>query len=259
MTGSGERHRPVALVTGATGGIGGALVARLVAGGWAVGAGARSPARRTDASVLPLTLDVTSAESCNAAVTAVLDRFGRLDLLVNCAGVIRKGFPTDLSEADWDLVMDVNLKGAFLMSRAAIPALIESGGSIVNVASDAGLIGIADHSVYCASKGGLVLMTKAMALDLAPQGVRVNAVCPGNVMTPMLESEAAATGAPHAWLDEQRLAQPQGSRSRFIEPDEVAAAIEYLAGEEAAAVTGAALSIDFGTTAGLPMGGNHHR
>jgi NAD(P)-dependent dehydrogenase (short-subunit alcohol dehydrogenase family) len=243
--------RRTALVTGASRGIGDATVARLAADGWEVAAGARSPIPRAGETILPLTLDVTSSASCRRAVAATLDRFGRLDLLVNCAGVIRTGFPSDLSEADWDLVIGVNLKGAFLMSQAAIPHLIETGGSIVNVGSDAGLIGLAGHSAYCASKGGLVLMTKSMALDLAPHGVRVNAVCPGNVMTPMLEEEAAATGSPEAWLEAQRLAQPQGEAARFVEPAEVAAAIAYLASDDAAALTGTALSIDFGTTAGL--------
>jgi NAD(P)-dependent dehydrogenase (short-subunit alcohol dehydrogenase family) len=243
--------RRVALVTGASRGIGEAVVARLTADGWAAAAGARSPIPRAGGAILPLALDVRYAGSCGAAVAATVDRFGRLDLLVNNAGVIRKGFPTDLSEEDWDEVLDVNLKGAFLMSRAAIPHLIETGGSIVNVASDAGLIGLADHSAYCASKGGLVLMTRAMALDLAPHGVRVNAVCPGNVSTPMLEDEAAESGSPRAWLEEQRLAQPQGESARFIEGGEVAAAVAYLASDDAAAVTGTALSIDFGSTAGL--------
>lgn len=253
MSGDGTTVRRAALVTGATGGIGDAVVERLVDGGWGVAAGARSPIRRTAEPILPLLLDVTSAASCAAAVDATIARFDRLDLLVNCAGVIRKGFPTELPEADWDLVLAVNLKGPFLMSAAAIPHLVESGGSIVNVASDAGLVGIADHSAYCASKGGLVLMTKAMALDLAPRGVRVNAVCPGNVATPMLRREAEASGVepPEAWLEQQRRGQPQGEASRFVEPGEVAALIEYLAGPDAAAITGAAVSIDFGTTAGL--------
>lgn len=253
MTEGGAGLRPVALVTGATGGIGDAVVARLAADGWRIGAGARSPIPRTGDSILPLSLDVTSRRSCTAAVAATVDRFGRIDLLVNCAGVIRKGFPSDLSEGDWDLVVDVNLKGPFLMSAAAIPHLIESGGSIVNVASDAGLIGLPGHSIYCASKGGLVLMTKAMALDLAPHGVRVNAVCPGNVSTPMLRHEAESSGAesPDAWLEEQRLSLPQGESARFVEPEEVAGLIAFLAGRGAAAISGAALSIDFGSTAGL--------
>jgi NAD(P)-dependent dehydrogenase (short-subunit alcohol dehydrogenase family) len=248
----GTTARRVALVTGATGGIGDAVVARLVADGWSVAAGARSPIRRIGDEILPLVLDVTSRASCAVAVAETVERLGRLDLLVNNAGVIRKGFPTDLSEDDWDLVVDVNLKGPFLMSAAAIPHLIDSGGSIVNVASDAGLVGLPDHSAYCASKGGLVLMTKAMALDLAPHGVRVNAVCPGNVLSPMLrwEAETSGAGSPDTWLEEQRLSQPQGPGSRFIEPEEVAALVAYLAGDDAAAITGAALSIDFGSTAG---------
>jgi NAD(P)-dependent dehydrogenase (short-subunit alcohol dehydrogenase family) len=253
MTSSGEQNQPVALVTGATGGVGGAVIDRFIADGWRVAAGARRPIRQTGEAALPLSLDVTSRGSCSAAIAATVDRFGKLDLLVNCAGVIRKGFPTDLSEADWDLVIDVNLKGPFLMSIAAIPHLMDSGGSIVNVASDAGLIGLVDHSIYCASKGGLVLMTKAMALDLAPHGVRVNAVCPCNIVTPMLwyEAETSDAESPEAYLEEQRLGQPQGESSRLLKPEEVAGLVSFLAGEEAAAITGAALSIDFGSTAGL--------
>lgn len=253
MADNHREHPPVALVTGAAGGVGAAIVDRLTADGWLVAAGARSPIVPPDESVLPLSFDVTSAAACESAVGAAVERFGRLDLLVNCAGVIRKGFPTDLSEADWDLVIDVNLKAPFLLSQAAIPHLIDSGGSIINVASDAGLIGLIDHSIYCASKGGLVLMTKAMALDLAPHGVRVNAVCPSNIDTPMLRYEAETSGAesPAEFLEEQRLAQPQGEASRFVDPAEVAALIAFLAGEEAAAMTGAAVSIDFGSSAGL--------
>jgi NAD(P)-dependent dehydrogenase (short-subunit alcohol dehydrogenase family) len=244
-----DHEQRVALVTGASSGIGAATTGCLVDDGWRVAAGARSSIEGSD-SLLPLTLDVTSAESCSAAVATTVEHFGRLDLLVNSAGVIRKGFPTELSEDDWDTVMAVNLKGAFLISKAAIPHLIESGGSIVNVASDAGLIGLPDHSIYCASKGGLILMTKAMALDLAPHGVRVNAVCPGNVMTPMLAEEAETSGEdPQVWLETQRLGQPQGQSSRFLQPEEIAALVAFVAGAEG--ITGAALSIDFGTSAGL--------
>ncbi len=251
MTGKQAGGGSAALITGATGGIGGAIVGRLAAGGWRVAAGGRAPISTSDPSVFPLRFDVTSASGCESAVANVIEHFGRLDLLVNCAGVLRKGFPTDLSEADWDHVLDVNLKGPFLLSKAAIPHLIDSGGSIINVASDAGLVGIAGHSAYCASKGGLVLMTKAMALDLAPHGVRVNAICPGNTDTAMLRSEAEESGDSARFLEEQRLMQPQGEAARFVEPGEVAAMVSYLAGDEAAAVTGAAISIDFGTSAGI--------
>lgn len=154
------------------------------------GAGDITPIADAPGRVLPITLDVTSRESCDAAVAATVDRFDRLDLLVNVAAVIAKGFPTDVTDDDWDLTIDVNLKGQFLMSVAAIPHLMETRGLIVNISSDDGVIGVADHSIYCASKGGLILMTKAMALDLASHGVRVNAVCPSAMMTPMLKHEA---------------------------------------------------------------------
>jgi NAD(P)-dependent dehydrogenase (short-subunit alcohol dehydrogenase family) len=242
-----------ALVTGAAGGVGSAVVDQLVADGWMVGAGDLSPIEVTGDHIVPLLLDVTSNDSCRDAVSAVVERFGRLDLLVNSAGVIAKGFPTELTEADWDRSIDVNLKGPFLMSVAAIPALIDSNGSIANIASDAGLHGIVDHSIYCASKGGLVTMTQAMALDLAPRGVRVNAVCPSDILTPMLMFEAETSGAdsPEEYLEEARLGYPQGEASRFLEPEEVARVVAFLAQRESAGITGAAISIDFGTTAGL--------
>jgi len=140
----------------------------------------------------------------------------------------------------------------FAPAVAAIPHLAAAKGCVVNVASDAGLVGNAGAAVYCASKGGLVLATKALALELAPRGVRVNAVCPGDVDTPMIAHQAARYGGgdPEGYLARLRSRYPQGPGARFVRAEEVAEMVFYLASPGAAPVTGAALSIDFGITAG---------
>jgi NAD(P)-dependent dehydrogenase (short-subunit alcohol dehydrogenase family) len=170
---------------------------------------------------------------------------------VNCAGVWIEG-PTDtMTEADWDRVVDVNLKGTFGMCRHAIPALEATGGCIVNVSSDAGLWGNKGAAIYCASKGGVTVLTKALAVELAERGIRVNAVCPGDVDSPMIryQAEAFGGGDPEAYRARLLAAYPQRP-PRFIRPDEVADLIAYLCSERAAPITGAAISIDFGLTAG---------
>ena len=195
--------------------------------------------------------DVRSFAECERAVATALERFGRLDILVNCAGVWVEG-PTDtMTEADWDRVVDVNLKGTFAMCRHAIPALEATGGCIVNVSSDAGLWGNKGAAIYCASKGGVTVLTKALAVELAERGIRVNAVCPGDVDSPMIryQAETFGGGDPDKYLADLLAAYPQ-KVPRFIRPDEVAEMIAYLCSERAAAVTGAAISIDFGLTAG---------
>ena len=195
--------------------------------------------------------DVSSFADCERAVAAAVERFGRLDVLVNCAGVWVEG-PTDTkTEADWDRVIDVNLKGTFAMCRHAIPSLEATGGCIVNVSSDAGLWGNKGAAIYCASKGGVTVLTKALAVELAERGIRVNAVCPGDVDSPMIryQAEAFGGGDPDKYLADLLTAYPQKA-PRFIRPDEVAELIAYLCSELAAPITGAAISIDFGLTAG---------
>jgi NAD(P)-dependent dehydrogenase (short-subunit alcohol dehydrogenase family) len=180
-----------------------------------------------------------------------MDRFGRLDVLVNCAGVWVEG-PTDtMTEADWDRVVDVNLKGTFLMCRHAIPALETTRGCIVNVSSDAGLWGNKGAAIYSASKGGVTVLSKALAVELAERGIRVNAVCPGDVDSPMIhyQAETFGDGDPDGYLARLLEAYPQRP-PRFIRPDEVAELIAYLCSDRAAPITGAAISIDFGLTAG---------
>ena len=164
-----------------------------------------------------------------------------------------EGPSSETTEDEWDRVMAVNLKGLYFLTSAAIPHLTTTQGCVVNLSSDAGIQGNAGAAVYCASKGGVSILTKALALELAPQGVRVNAVCPGDVDTPMLAGQAADFGGddPQAYLDRLRAGYPQGASARFVRPDEVAELIWFLCQPHAAAITGANLSIDFGLSAGI--------
>ncbi len=212
---------------------------------------ARARVAEAGAEVLALPLDIRSAQACREAVAQATEAHG-LDVLVNAAGVWLEGPATSVGEEDWDRVLDVNLKGAFFLISAAIPHLAASRGVIVNIASDAGLVGNKGAAVYCASKGGLVLLSKALALELAPQGIRVNAICPGDVATPMIEYQAATYGGGDPEAYKRRLLgnYPQGESARFIKAEEIAGFIHYLCQPGAAPITGAALSIDFGITAG---------
>lgn len=212
---------------------------------------ARARVAEAGAEVLALPLDIRSAQACREVVSKASEA-GGLDVLVNAAGIWLEGPATEVGEEDWDRVLDVNLKGAFFLISAAIPHLAASRGVIVNIASDAGLVGNNGAAVYCASKGGLVLLSKALALELAPQGIRVNAICPGDVATPMIEYQAATYGGGDPEAYKRRLLgnYPQGESARFIKAEEIAGFIHYLCQPGAAPITGAALSIDFGITAG---------
>ena len=249
----------VALVTGGASGIGAATAERLGRDGVQVVL-ADIDATGLDRMIarlggpdraLGVATDVSSFADCERAVAAAVDRFGRLDILVNCAGIWVEG-PTDtMTEADWNRVIDVNLKGTFAMCRFAIPALEATGGCIVNVSSDAGLWGGKGAAIYCASKGGVTILSKSLAVELAERGIRVNAVCPGDVDSPMIAYQAATFGGgdPDGYLRGLLSAYPQ-KPPRFIRPDEGAELIAFLASERATPITGAAISIDFGLTAG---------
>ena len=249
---------PVAFVTGAAGGIGGATVQRFLDGGWRVAAvdvkavdlttvDHAEPAR----AVLPLLADLRSVDECRRAVADAASWAGRLDAVVNAAGLWTEGPSSRTTEDEWDRVVDVNLKGLYFVCSAAIPHLTATRGCIINMSSDAGVQGNAGAAVYCASKGGVSNLTRALALELAPVGVRVNAVCPGDVDSPMLRGQAAASADPEAYLDTLLRGYPQGQSARFIQPSEIAEMIWFLAQPSATAITGANISIDFGLSAGI--------
>ena len=200
----------------------------------------------------PIEVDVTSPEDCERVVAEAVDVAGRLDVLVNCAGLWVEGPSETMTEAEWDRVIDVNLKGTFFACRYAIPELRQTEGCIVNISSDAGVVGTPETAIYTASKGGVSLLTKSLALELAPDLVRVNAVCPGDVMSPMLEYQAREYGGgdEQGYFDNLLENYPQGERARFIRTEEIAELVYFLASPKAAPITGSLVSIDFGSSAG---------
>jgi NAD(P)-dependent dehydrogenase (short-subunit alcohol dehydrogenase family) len=247
----------VVLITGGAGGIGRATAARFHELGDTVvltdvAADALGRTAEQLGTPQPIVADVTAVADCERVVRETVERHERLDVLVNCAGVWVEGPTAEMTEEQFDHTMAVNLKGTFFMCRFAIPHLMDTEGCIVNLSSDVGLVGTGEAAIYCASKGGVSLLTKALGLELAPRGVRVNAVCPNDVDTPMLAGQARDFGGgdPEEYLRRLLATYPQKERSRFIRPEEVAALISYLASEEAAPVTGACIPIDFGSTAG---------
>jgi NAD(P)-dependent dehydrogenase (short-subunit alcohol dehydrogenase family) len=244
----------VVLIAGGAGGIGRATAARFAAAGDSVIVSDRSTdvVAEISSSFDTVVADLTVVGDCERMVTETVERHGRLDVLVNCAGVWVEGPTAEMTEEQWNHTIDVNLKGTFFACRFAIPHLERTEGCIMNLSSDAGLVGTPQTAIYTASKGGVSLLTKSLALELAPKGVRVNAVCPNDVDTPMLAGQARDFGGddPDAYLAALLATYPQKGRARFIRPDEVAALIVYLASPEAAPITGACVPIDFGSTAG---------
>lgn len=245
--------KKVALITGASSGIGAAATTAFADAGYKVLAVGRNADRlnavaaHSPDSIMPIERDLSGPDVCSDLIDHAVREFGRLDVLVNNAGIISRTTAEDTTDAIWRQTMTVNLDVPFYLSRAAVPSLRKSKGRIINVASDWGLSGGEKAAAYCASKGGLVLLTKAMARDHAADGITVNAVCPGDVVTPMLEKEAADQGLTHeealeAWESEV----PTG---RLTEAREVAAMILYLASDVAAQVTGTAMLIDGGGSA----------
>jgi NAD(P)-dependent dehydrogenase (short-subunit alcohol dehydrogenase family) len=232
----------VALVSGAASGIGDAVSTRLADEGATV---VRSDVRQgAGDTVTDVVCDVRDPEACAAAVAYVLDTHGRLDILANVAGTGVSRMISDLTPEEWRLVIDVNLTGTFLLSQSALPALLESKGVIVNMGSVAGLRATPYNAAYCASKGGVIMLTKSMAIELAKAGVRVNAVCPAAVDTPFLRNFRLPEGA-----DMTLLARSSSPMGRVIDPAEVAAAVAYLASDDAATVSGTTLVIDGAATA----------
>ena len=231
----------VVLVTGASSGIGFATAERFVAlGDTVVGVDARAG---VPDGVEFIACDVTDADAVTATVAAAVEPHGRLDVLANVAGIAQFGHFADLDAATWKRVLDVNLNGPFHMISAALPYLSIARGNVVNVASVAGVKGQAYTAAYCASKGGLVMLTKSLAVELSTIGVRVNCVCPGAVETPIVTEVASLIPAD---ADPRLLARLMGLLPGITQPGEVADAIVYLASESAAMITGTALVIDGG-------------
>jgi NAD(P)-dependent dehydrogenase (short-subunit alcohol dehydrogenase family) len=196
--------------------------------------------------MIPALGDIATVKGCEEAVHSAVEGLGGLDVLVNSAGVGDARPLLDCDEAMWDQVLNVNLRGTFFCIRAAYPYLKASCGNVVNVGSDAGLIGEKKLSVYCASKGGVVNVTRALALELAPD-VRVNCVCPGYVDTDMVRREIENAADPALAEAEVMSYMPL---KRMAHPEEIGKAIAYLASDDAGFITGAALAIDGGSTAG---------
>ena len=192
--------------------------------------------------------DVSRLEDCNKAVTEAVEDFGGLHVLVNAAGVVSRASVVEASEADWDRTIAVNLKGVYLMCKYAVPEMERAGGgSIVNIASGWGLAGGKRAAAYCASKGGVVILTKAMALDHGEQNIRVNCICPGDTDTPMLRNEAEQLGEP---IDEFLSEAAQRPLPGVLNPEDIANAALYLASDASSSVTGISLIVDGGGLAG---------
>ncbi|HMK62163.1 MAG TPA: SDR family oxidoreductase [Acidimicrobiales bacterium] len=243
-----------AIVTGAASGIGRATAIRLAGEGAAVACldvvtegleetadalgvlGARAMAQRCD---------VTSEADVDGSVDKVAKNLGRPDVLCNVAGIGSFTHTTDVTLEQWDRIIGVNLTGTFLMIRAVLPHMLAAnhGGAIVNVASTAGFVGSAYSAAYCASKGGVVMLTKALAVEYADKGVRVNAVAPGGVDTPLIANFGLPPGG-----DPKHFYRIT-SRMGFCTPEQVAAAIAFLACDESSYTTGAVLAVDGGVTA----------
>ena len=192
--------------------------------------------------------DVTRAADCKRVVEHTVKEFGSIHVLFNNAGIIRRASVIEISEEDWDRVMAVNVKSVFLMCREVIPIMAKGGeGSIINAASGWGLVGGARAAAYCASKGAVVLLTKAMAIDHGGQKIRVNCICPGDTDTAMLRSEARQLGEAEDRFLSESAKRPLG---RVGTPEEIAQAALYLASASSSFVTGTALVVDGGGLAG---------
>jgi NAD(P)-dependent dehydrogenase (short-subunit alcohol dehydrogenase family) len=243
----------VALITGGTSGIGEATAILFAKEGAKVAITGRNEDRgraiadritRDGGQAIFVRTDVRKAEQCTGAVNETLRAFNRLDILFNNAGVFFPHTTVECTEEEWDLQMDVNLKGTFLMSKAALPSMIERrSGVIVNNSSGWGIAGGDSAVAYCASKGGVVLLTKAMAIDHGPQGIRVNCVCPGDVDTPMLPEDARMRGL--KWEDYLAGCANRPLR-RIGTTDEIAKAALFLASDDSSFMTGAMLVVDGG-------------
>jgi NAD(P)-dependent dehydrogenase (short-subunit alcohol dehydrogenase family) len=237
----------VAFITGFGSGLGQAIAFLFAQEGAAVAGTSRTEAKGRDTVALIEKKggralfgagDVSDSKAMKALIGETVDRFGGIDILVNSAGVRTNGSITEITEEAWDLTLDSNLKGAFIVSRLAIPEMKKRGGGVIlHIAARSGMLGQAGRAAYCASKGGLITLTEAMAMDHAPDRIRVNCICPGPTRTPMVDTSTAEK------LLRYNSRVPLG---RIGEPEDVAHAALYLASDEASFVTAAILPVDGG-------------
>lgn len=239
----------VALVTGASSGLGASVAQVFAERGAAVFGTARNADRLAEVfAAVPgghyATLDISGADACRQAVAQCVAEFGRLDVLVNVAGAHTMRHTEAMTDDDWNQDLAVNLHGPFHLCHAALPHLLAVGGNIVNVASVAGLEGQAYSAGYCAAKHGLIGLTRALAVEFTAQRLRVNAVCPGGMLTPQVTGFVAPEGVDFSLI--MRTASPRG----LMDPADVAKLIVFLASDDAAAIHGAVYSADNGKSAG---------
>lgn len=244
-----------AIVTGGASGIGKATALLLAQEGAAVviadinqqqGKQTEEEINSAGGRALFVPCNVSKAEDCERVVQTAVENFGSLNILFNNAGIIRRASVTNISEEDWDLVMAINVKSIFLMCKYAVPHLARQGGSIINTGSGWGIKGGRNAISYCASKGAVVNMTRALAIDHGAQNIRVNCICPGDTDTPMLRNEAQQLGqAEDTFLAEAK----ERPLNRYAQPLEIAQAVLYLVSAAASYVTGAVLAVDGGGTA----------
>lgn len=252
----GKLDNRCAIITGGASGIGLATAQLLADEGAAIviadinaeqGKQAEAQIQSVGGKAVFVQCNVARSADCQRVVQTAVEKFGRLDIVFNNAGIIRRTDVIGISEEDWDLVMAVNVKSIYLMSKFAIPEIAkQGGGAIVNTGSGWGIKGGRNAISYCASKGAVVNMTRALAIDHGPQNIRVNCICPGDTDTPMLRNEAKQLGQAEDKFMAEAAERPL---NRYAQPMEIAQSVLYLVSDAASYVTGAVLAVDGGGTA----------
>ncbi|TXI05873.1 MAG: SDR family oxidoreductase [Rhizobium sp.] len=249
-----DLERKVCIVTGAGSGIGQATARLFARHGARVvvadvnGEAAEAVAREIGADAIAAKVDVSSAEEVSAMVAAALEKWGRIDVLINNAGFGMTGNVVTIQENDWDRIMAVNVKGIFLCSKYVIPVMArQGGGAIVNTTSYTAVSAIADRTAYVASKGAISSLTRAMALDHAKEGIRVNAVAPGTIDSPYFARIFAQADDPQGLRDDFNA---RAAMNRMGQPEEIAEAMLFLASDRSRFATGSVLTVDGGSSIG---------
>ncbi len=243
-----EQPKKVVVITGAASGIGASIGETFSNEGYEVFGLDINNFKFKDPFKKIIKTDVTDPSSIKSAVDKIVDDTGRIDVLVNAAGVMQRATVLETSEQDWDRIIDVNLKGVFLISKHVIPIMQKAKfGRIINIASGWGIVGGNQAAAYSASKGGVILLTKSMAIDHGADGITVNAICPGDTETPMLSLEEKQLNLTAGSLKSAAKNRPLG---RVGQPDDIAGSALFFATKEASFITGVALPVDGGGLAG---------